>query len=504
MHHHHHDVALSDITLAPLNAEPPQPPSAPEHCDNETDVDAAHLIPTSTKLTAKPIYFLFCVSIASIIQSAISNGVFPAIVSSVELIYGLTSTQAGFILAFYDIVSVIAVISLIARARQANRPQWIAIGEAALAVGCIFAIIPAYIARTTMALGLFLGAQTALALAGAPLYPLATTFIYDNIAKKHTSTYLGIFNAMTAVGLAIGFIVAGGFLRADSEYWPYPFVVFGMLAIIIAPFIHVIPASLVIQQIGHYKPTLPFLQACKAILSIPAYTCTQMGFAVEAIIVVGLANFLPKYAQIRFNLDAATASFIVGPLILVAAVIGIIAGGLISRNWMHADYARNVAKAATAALLTTPCFLLSTPQLFMPLFFVLVAVTMLINVPATLFYIRCIKTQDQRALALAIGSSLQRFLGATSGPIAMGAIIDSTCTDWATACLAYDSDALAMRIFIFAAVLKSISTLFFYAAWYHNPIHPTPTITDLHARTAAHRNAQQVTLSDPPVTFDII
>lgn len=109
---------------------------------------------------------------------------------------------------------------------------------------------------------------------------------------------------------------------------------------------------------------------------------------------------------------------------------------------------------------------------FLLALFVLMFLTFMINVPATVFCMRVVADRE-RSLALGLGSALQRVGGSIPGPLLVGAMLDGACMLWDRkcdgadgACWEYDSWLMARAVFVASFVLKACSTLSFFLAWW--------------------------------------
>lgn len=598
-----------------------------------------------------PGWFLVCLCLFTLVQAMVNSGLFPVIISSIERQFGFTSTQAGWIVSSYDVVSAVFAIIITNYGHRSHRPRWLARGMTLLGVGCFLVTVPHWIsavykpegnadadlcvayagprACTNMKYGIFLLfvlAQAVLAVGSSPLYTLGSTFVDDNVPPKLNSTYMGIFYSMGAAGPAIGYVVGGLFLRlwVDAGQtttlnqnsagwvgnWWAPFLLAGSLGVLLSLPLYLYPRHLpgmewVLEerrkakdrQQHKRKPeaTLSssgkagdaeaaaaaahvaaadegFAESVKGILTNKPFIFAQLGFTLEAIVIVGLGAFLPKVVQTQFHTTSSNASFLSGGIVVFGAAGGILSGGLISRRWTMKRTARNVFIMGFSALMTIPCFLVhcssiglaglnrpypayanlslaTTPSpaadnssalaatcnlgcdcraadykpvcgggltffsachagcaarvdattfsncsclpnlglqaadgpcegaclevvYFLLGLFLLLFITFMINVPGTVFCMRVVSEQ-QRSLALGIGSAIQRIGGAIPGPIILGAILDSACSLWDKqcdgsngACWEYDSGSLARDVFIASFVLKSLSSISFFLAWH--------------------------------------
>ena len=368
---------------------------------------------------ATPLGFVVAVSLFTIVQSMVNSGLFPVIISSIERRYGFNSTQSGFLLSSYDIVSAILVVIVTNYGHRAHRPVWLARGMMLLGAGCFLVTVPHWVSGVYVPVGntdadlcigsgdsscrnaqygyfaLFVLAQVVIAAACSPLYPLGSTYIDDNVPPKDNGTYMGIFYSMGAVGPALGFVIGGLFLRewvdagqtttlnqnsvAWVGAWWAPFLLAGALAVIFSSALAAFPKQLpgadwILEERRKAKDKqaskrrasiqLPpsgkvsFLTSVKSILLNKPYIFSQLGFTLEAVVIIGVGNFLPKIVQTQFRTTSANASFYSGAAIVFGAAGGILTGGLISRKWTMKQTTRNVFILGFLALLTIPCFLI--------------------------------------------------------------------------------------------------------------------------------------------------
>jgi sodium-independent organic anion transporter len=376
------------------------------------------VFPAALQRFATPKWFLLAVSMFTICQSMVNSGLFPVIISSIERQFGFTSTQTAFVLSSYDIISAILVILVTNYGHRAHRPLWLARGMALLGIGCFLVTLPHWLVGVYVPAGagdadlcagaggstdcsstkygylaLFVLAQVVIATACSPLYPLGSTFIDDNVPPKQNGAFMGIFYAMGAVGPALGFLVGGLFLSVWVDAgrtttlnqnsvdwvgaWWAPFLLAGSLAILLSSFLFLFPSRLpgmewVLDERRRAKdkqkrknpgeaPTSTnesFLKSALSIVSNKPYIFSQLGFTLEAVIIIGLGNFLPKIVESQFRTTASEASYYSGAVVVLGAAGGIFTGGIVSRKWSMKSTARNVFYLGFAALLTIPCFLI--------------------------------------------------------------------------------------------------------------------------------------------------
>ncbi|XP_030830203.1 solute carrier organic anion transporter family member 4A1 [Strongylocentrotus purpuratus] len=103
--------------------------------------------------------------------------------------------------------------------------------------------------------------------------------------------------------------------------------------------------------------------------------------------------------------------------------------------------------------------------LFIVLFFVMLALTLMATVPVTMATMRCV-SHEQRTFALGFQSVLFRAFGTVPSPVVFGALIDQTCILWeeddsgGRQCWQYDNDAFSRTSLILAMTLRCVSLVF--------------------------------------------
>ncbi|XP_076361815.1 organic anion transporting polypeptide 26F isoform X2 [Tachypleus tridentatus] len=111
----------------------------------------------------------------------------------------------------------------------------------------------------------------------------------------------------------------------------------------------------------------------------------------------------------------------------------------------------------------------------MPLFLVMIffamLFTFLVSMPSLSATLRCV-AESQKSFALGIQWITVRLLGTIPGPVLFGSLIDLSCDVWQKdcsgqgACLVYDNKRMNIHLLIITCVLKILSALFFFLAWF--------------------------------------
>ncbi len=185
-----------------------------------------------------PVWFLVFLCLAVLIQSFTVSGLIPASISSLERRYSLESFQTGLISSLYDFSAMVTVLIYGYYGTHGHRPRLLGIGMAILASGAFIFALPQLIsgkysyvdakdldlcgdgltppvdcsnANQDMYAILCVGAIL-VAAGSSPLYALGPTHMDFLLDRKTLSKYLGIFYAVSALGPALGYIIASFFL----------------------------------------------------------------------------------------------------------------------------------------------------------------------------------------------------------------------------------------------------------------------------------------------------
>ena len=232
----------------------------------------------------------------------------------------------------------------------------------------------------------FMASQFLHGAGAAPLYTLGVTYIDENSGTASSASFLGIFYTMAIVGPAIGYGLGGQLLSLHTKFldltpedpnwvgaWWIGFLVCGILSLLIAGPIALLPASLpgarepsaeqtcrsrinsrtnsfrssiksrpvassemstrlVETDLAAANGPLPMgkdlLAGIVILMTNPTFLCICLAGASEGFLMQGLATFLPKMIQNQFNLTASQSAMYVGAVSVVAGGGGTLLGGL--------------------------------------------------------------------------------------------------------------------------------------------------------------------------------
>ncbi|XP_016905153.1 solute carrier organic anion transporter family member 4A1 isoform X2 [Apis cerana] len=396
--------------------------------------------------TAKWALFWLCWTGA--MQGMVVNGFVNVVITTIERRFGLRSSQTGLIAGGYDIASFLTLVpvSFLGGRSKASKPRYIGIGVLVLGLGSLLFASPHYIAgpyrggqqsenicqRVTntssrslscsgsvgqidqepysgLYLSIFLIAQLLHGAGSAPFYTLGVTYLDENVSKKMSSVYVGIFYTMAIIGPALGYVVGGELLKLYTDFitvdpskigltpnsnvwvgaWWIGFLAAAVLCFIIAIPILAFPAALPGSEKlakervseAHQRSTrkqssssdrgeafskireLP--RALTDLLGNPGFFMLNLAGASEGLLIAGFAAFLPKLIENQFNVSASSAALLMGLVTVPAGGGGTFLGGyLIKRFNLPCSGILKFCLLATASCIAfTLCFVLNCPNL---------------------------------------------------------------------------------------------------------------------------------------------
>ncbi|XP_055547959.1 solute carrier organic anion transporter family member 4A1 [Wyeomyia smithii] len=405
-----------------------------------------------------PKWALFWLCWAGAVQGLVVNGFINVVITTIERRFGLRSTQTGLVASGYDIASFLCLVpvSYFGGRLGASKPRWIGWGVAVMGLGAFVFALPHFLvgqyratnseqnvclaaatavellandttAKAARLLGetctlnagdlignggensenlswnvwFFFTAQLLLGAGASPLYTLGVTYIDENVSKKMSSVYLGIYYTMAVVGPAAGYVIGGQLLLfytdmfvVDSSIlgltphskvwvgaWWIGFVFMAafclLLAIPILAYPRALPGSDKLEKVSEAhkgdadqnKQTFTKIReipkALVALLKNPTFFFLNLAGASEGLVISGFAVFLPKLIENQFSVTAVWSALLMGIITVPAGGGGTFLGGYLVKklNLSCSGIIRFCLFATIFAALFTICFFLSCPNL---------------------------------------------------------------------------------------------------------------------------------------------
>ncbi|XP_077990594.1 solute carrier organic anion transporter family member 5A1-like [Glandiceps talaboti] len=352
--------------------------------------------------------FVFFACLLTLLQSMLGSGYTSSVVTTIERRFQLKSSESGIVVSSYEIGALLVIAFVSYFGGRGHRPKWIGYGSIIMSFGTVLFVLPHFVGsrydiasefvnktdpdvctttesngkkamscdeRTsyTVYILFFIGAQVLLGVGTSPVFTLGTTYVDDNIPRKHSAMYMAILYCMGAIGPAFGFVVGAmslriyvdiGFIDLDEipiepedprwvGAWWGGYLIIGLFIFLISLPILGYPKTLESaatkeeedaknenQNEGDNHIPMQFTsgklrhfpRAVYSLFTNPIYVCTTMSGAMELAIVTGFVTFIPKFIESQFSLPPSTASLLTGVLVPGAAC-GTVFGGFLVKKF---------------------------------------------------------------------------------------------------------------------------------------------------------------------------
>ncbi|XP_055710573.1 solute carrier organic anion transporter family member 4A1 [Phlebotomus papatasi] len=399
-----------------------------------------------------PKWALFWLCWAGAVQGLVVNGFINVVITTIERRFGLKSSQTGLVASGYDIASFLCLVPVtyFGGRAGASKPKWIGLGVVLMALGSFTFSLPHFLVGHYRATGadsnicpsginatntsssgnsasdlcivtgengiddshedlswnvwLFFIAQLLHGAGASPLYTLGVTYIDENVSKKMSSVYLGIYYTTAIIGPAVGYVVGGQLLLFYTDMISVDPLVFGLtpqskvwvgawwvgfvfmaafcllLSIPILAFPPSLPGAdeLRLERVSeahdggggagsdqNFSKVREMPKALCNLLKNPTFFFLNLAGASEGLIIAGFAAFLPKQIENQFSVTAVWSALLMGIITVPAGGGGTFLGGYLVKklNLSCAGIIKLCLVATFFATIFTVCFFLSCPNL---------------------------------------------------------------------------------------------------------------------------------------------
>ncbi|XP_038051581.1 solute carrier organic anion transporter family member 5A1-like [Patiria miniata] len=350
----------------------------------------------------RPAFFGFCFTLLLILQ--VSVGIYiGGILTTLETQYRIKSAVAGIAVSTSDIASLISILAVTYVGKSWHRPRIIGILAIMTGLGGILSGMPHFIypayretgffsagngtnftsitqcdaereapeceageggSRITEMWALFLG-QAIMGLAYGPLFPIALTYLDDQVKGSTTPYYISFFltagSAATIVGFGQAFLFLTQFVNWPAKFdptihpewiggWWIGFILDGIIILVVAiPFFFfpkemdvyireedIPPERLAREGTGGQTVTQlgvkDFMSSTKRIGTNAVFMLLMTSTIFELAVSASFGFFLPKFFEIRYNVAPAFAALLVGILVTPGAAMGNFSSGFIVKK----------------------------------------------------------------------------------------------------------------------------------------------------------------------------
>ncbi|CAB3384981.1 Hypothetical predicted protein [Cloeon dipterum] len=378
------------------------------------------------------------------------NGFINVVITTIERRFGLRSRETGIIAGGYDVASFLCLVpvSYLGGRPGASKPRWLGWGIVIMGFGSFIFGLPHFVAGPLRDLGaeqrgtcflpdafgnastsgldecdsdnseksygqsgfyvrafwfFFIG-QLLHGAGASPLYTLGVTYIDENVSKKMSSVYIGIFYTMAILGPALGFVLGGQLLSVytdiftanpaelgltpDSNLWIGAWwigfvtsaAVCALLAVPLLAFPAMLPGAKAIQaekvsEAHHTSDSKEEMSSnlrelprnLASLLSNPTFFFLNLAGSTEGLLIAGFAAFLPKLIESQFSVNASLAALLMGAVTVPAGGGGTFLGGYLVKklNLSCAGIIKLCMTTASIACLFTLTFFLHCPNVSM-------------------------------------------------------------------------------------------------------------------------------------------
>ncbi|XP_037505616.2 solute carrier organic anion transporter family member 4A1-like [Rhipicephalus sanguineus] len=333
----------SDIT----SPTPPKADSVPvERKRREVLCGMMGLYPGFLQSYRTPRCALTVLCLVSFTRSFSMTGVMMVVLPTLERRFQLKGYESGMILSSNDVASCLTMLPVAFLATQRNKPRFIGYGVATLGLGNLVVAMahflsPAYrlseagtdlcpmtvFSSSCTKTGsirnyrfILMAGQLISGLGATPINTVTIAYLDENLPKRQSSLYIGIFNSMTIIGPALGFIVGGYTLTY------YVDISTDVSSIGLTP---KSPAWVGAWWLGSLVTAAMGLTLGVMACSFPKYLPEMFS--------TGLTAMLTKFFESQLGLPSARIAYMVGPIVLVGGGFGAIIGGALVSRW-NLDY----------------------------------------------------------------------------------------------------------------------------------------------------------------------
>ncbi|XP_008057359.1 solute carrier organic anion transporter family member 6A1 [Carlito syrichta] len=208
--------------------------------------------------------------------------------------------------------------------------------------------------------------QTVQGIAGMPLYILGTTFLDESVTTHSAGTYLGIADALSVLGYALGYVMGAPLVKAPETYtsekstkdnnanqqwiwtWWTSFLITSLIAwstlIPLSCFPDNFPGTTKIKARKRKQLRLfdrkfkdrafgtSIKDLCAAtwiLMKNPVFICLALSKATESLLNIGASEFLPIYIENQFMITPSLSTILAGLVLFPGSVFGHLLGGVI-------------------------------------------------------------------------------------------------------------------------------------------------------------------------------
>jgi MFS family permease len=259
---------------------------------------------------------------------------------------GLSDTQCGWLGTVYFLVVALLTLPASILCDRWSRKK-------SLSLMAVLWSAATFLTGAGSGFGQLFAARGGVGVGEAGFAPGGIAYVSGSFRESVRAKVIGVFNLGQPLGSILGIVIAGVVARADlfGMGWRAPFFLFaapGLLLGVLVLFTRDYPTAGIVYG-GARRLTV--WEGFLTVLKTPSLLFTYVGVGAMSFVGGAVGHWLPTYFSRTRSIDVARASLMMGGII-VFAVIGPVAGGIIADRW---KVKRENARPLTAAVISLLC-----------------------------------------------------------------------------------------------------------------------------------------------------
>ncbi|XP_054749768.2 solute carrier organic anion transporter family member 4C1-like isoform X1 [Lytechinus pictus] len=392
--------------------------------------------PKCTQRFNTPPWLLVFLSALVFFQGMVGSGLTGSNATSIERRFQLRSQDYGFLVSTYETTHIIFTLFVAFKGGRGHKLKWVAFGSLIIGMSSFLFALPHFTTdgyenfndehgdlgicefeengeltvtdekcrdgqkddNLSRYIYLFGAAEVLLAMGSIPIYTLGIAILDESVTLRNNGVFLGVFYAVSTLGPAVGYVVAGLCLTIFTDIhlpegvdltdgdpgwvgaWWIGYVIAGVCILLISIPLGAFPRELpttakirlekeceahanagadITAQPSFGSRPGDLLKAIKYILVNPTYMCITLAGCSDSLMITAFGVFLPKFIENQFATTATVATTIVGTCIVPGGILGVLFGG-----WIIRRFRLSVVGTIKFCLLLTIITTLTLPTLF--------------------------------------------------------------------------------------------------------------------------------------------
>ena len=259
--------------------------------------------------------------------------------------------------------------------------------------------------------------------------PGGTAMIAGLYPEEKRSRMMGIWNMSIPLGSAVG-IALGGII-ATHWGWRHAFGLVALPGLIVAILFFFVKDYKTVELTKTVKETSAKVkmktgEIAREFLHTPSLILTYFGFAAMVFVTSSLMTWLPSFLNRVYNIPVDQAGMKVG-IIMMMAIVGAPLGGFLADMWTKKRENARLLLSALSAILSAVIFYMAFVLFTGSTQYILLlagGLTVMTFVPAAAAVTQDVVHPGLRAVSYAFCVIVQNLLGASVGPVFIGAMSD--------------------------------------------------------------------------------